>query len=159
MSLILLVGCGLLLRTIYALRHVPLGFRTDHIIVANMAIPAYRFAGQNMTTELYQPLVDRANRIPGVQSASLMTAVPLATTLKMQFTFAAYGNSAAELRRRDLVSQFRAVGPEMQRVFGFRMLKGSFFNDADTASSQPVVGVNHAFAKPYLPTDQHLDKM
>jgi hypothetical protein len=45
MSLILLVGCGLLLRTIYALRHVPLGFRTDHIIVANMAIPAYRFAG------------------------------------------------------------------------------------------------------------------
>ena len=43
MSLILLVGCGLLLRTIYALRHVPLGFRTDHIIVANMAIPAYRF--------------------------------------------------------------------------------------------------------------------
>ncbi len=97
MSLILLVGCGLLLRTIYALRHVPLGFRTDHIIVANMTIPAYRFAGQNMTTELYQPLVDRANRIPGVQSASLMTAVPLATTFKMQFTFERSGKQ----RRRN----------------------------------------------------------
>jgi putative ABC transport system permease protein len=159
MSLILLVGCGLLLRTIYALRHVPLGFRTDHIIVANMTIPAYRFAGQNMTTELYQPLVDRANRMPGVQSASLMTAVPLATTFKMQFTFGAAGNSAAEVRRRDLVSQFRAVGPEMQRVFGFRMLKGRFFNESDTPSSQSVVVVNQAFAKQYLGTDQHLEKI
>ena len=159
MSLILLVGCGLLLRTIYALRHVPLGFRTDHIIVANMTIPAYRFAGQNMTTELYQPLVDRANRMPGVQSASLMTAVPLATTFKMQFTFNAAGNSAAEVRRRDLVSQFRAVGPEMQRVFGFRMLKGRFFNESDTASSQTVVVVNQAFAKQYLGTDSDLGKI
>jgi hypothetical protein len=44
------------------------------------------------------------------------------------------------------VSQFRADGPEMQRVFGFRMLKGRFFNEADTASSQPVVIVNQAFA-------------
>jgi len=159
MSLILLVGCGLLLRTIYALRHVPLGFRTDHIIVANMAIPAYRFAGQNMTTELYQPLVDRANHIPGVQSASLMSAVPLGTTFKMQFTFQTFGNSAAEIRRRDLVSQFRAVGPEMQRVFGFRMLKGRFFNEADTASTQSVVVVNRAFAKQYLGTDQNLEKI
>jgi predicted permease len=159
MSLILLVGCGLLLRTIYTLRHLALGFRTDHIIVANMAIPAYRFAGQDMTTELYQPLVDRVNRLPGVQSASLMTAVPLGTTFKMQFTFGAAGNSAADVRRRDLVSQFRAVGPEMQRVFGFRMFKGRFFNEADTASSQPVVVVNRAFAKQYLGTDQNLEKV
>jgi predicted permease len=159
MSLVLLVGCGLLLRTIYALRHVPLGFRTDHIIVADMAIPAYRFAGQNMTTELYQPLVDRANRIPGVQSASLMTAAPLATTFKMQFSFNAAGNSAADVRRRELVSQFRAVGPEMQRVFGFRMLKGRFFNEEDTTSSQTVVVVNRAFAKQYLGTDDGLGKV
>src|SRR6185437_6778222 len=41
MSLTLLVVCGLLLRTIYALRHVPLGFRTDHILVANLSIPSY----------------------------------------------------------------------------------------------------------------------
>ncbi len=40
MSLTLLAACGLLLRTIYALRHVPLGFRTDHIVVANLTIPS-----------------------------------------------------------------------------------------------------------------------
>lgn len=58
-----------------------------------------------------------------------------------------------------MVSQFRAVGPEMQRVFGFTMFKGRFFNEGDTASSQPVVVVNRAFAKEYLGTDQNLEKI
>ena len=159
MSLILLVGCGLLLRTIYALRHVPLGFRTDHILVANMTIPAYKFAGQNMTTELYQPLVDRVNRMPGVQSASLMTEVPLGNTFQMIFTSNPKGNSAADVRRRDLISQFRAVGPETQRVFGFSMLKGRFFNESDTASSQPVVVVNRAFVREYFGGDENPEKI
>ena len=159
MSLILLVGCGLLLRTIYALRHVPLGFRTDHIIVANMTVPAYRFAGQNMTTEFYQPLVDRANDMPGVQSASLMTEVPLGNTFRMIFTFDAKGNSAADVRRRDLIAQFRAVGPEMQRVFDFGMLKGRFFNESDTAGSQPVLVVNRAFVKQYFGGDESPEKI
>ena len=160
MSLTLLVGCGLLLRTIYTLRHVPLGFRTDHVIVANMTIPAYKFAGKNMTTELYQPLVDRVNHMPGVQSATLMTEVPLGTTgFKMTFTFGDKGHSPAELRRQDLKAEFRAVGPEMQRVFGFSMLKGRFFNERDTASSQPVAIVNRAFAKAYLGEDEDFGKI
>ena len=159
MSLVLLVGCGLLLRTIYALRHVPLGFRTDHIIIANMTIPAYKFAGQNMTTELYQPMVDRVNHMPGVQAAALMNAAPLENTFKMQFTFGVAGNSAADVRRRDLVAQFRAVGPEMQRVFGFRMLKGRFFNESDTASTQAVAVVNRAFVEAYFGGDEAPEKI
>ena len=83
LSLTLLVGCGLLLRTIYALRHVPLGFRTDHIIVANLQIPGYKFAGQNMTNNLYLPLLERVKHLPGVQAAGLMTEVPLGGTFNI----------------------------------------------------------------------------
>src|SRR5205823_12236489 len=77
MSLTLLIFCGLLLRKIFALQHVSLGFRTDHVIVADMVIPAYKFDGKNMTRDLYQPLVQRVERMPGVQAASLTTGVPL----------------------------------------------------------------------------------
>jgi predicted permease len=154
MSLTLLVGCGLLLRTIYALRHVPLGFRTEHVIVANMRIPAYKFEGRDMRTELYQPLVDRTKHLPGVQSAALMTEVPLGKTFRMTFTFGVSGNSTADVRRRDMRAQFRAVGPEMQQVFGFRMLKGRFFNETDTATSQGVVVVNRAFVRAYFGDDR-----
>jgi predicted permease len=158
-SLTLLVGCGLLLRTIYALKHVPLGFRTEHIVVANMTIPAYKFAGRDMTTALYQPLVDRVKRLPGVESATLLTDVPLGKTFQMIFTFAPEGNSADAIRRRAMQAQFRAVGPEMQQVFGFQMLRGRFFNEGDTPASQAVVVVNRAFVKAYFGDDRDPGKI
>ena len=159
MSLTLLVGCGLLLRTIYALRHVPLGFRTDHVMVANMSIPAYKYAGVDIQRALYQPLLERVQHLPGVQSAALMTEVPLGKTFNMIFTFGLDGKSAADVRRRDMRSQFRAVSPDMQKVFGFRMLKGRFFNQGDTATTQAVVVVNRAFAKEYEGEDADPAKM
>lgn len=148
MSFALLVACGLLLRTIYTLKHVPLGFRTDHVIVADMVIPAYKFDGRNMTTELYQPLVERVERLPGVEAASLTTAVPLGKRFPMLFTLGATERGADQ--HQDLVAQFRAVGPALQRVFGFHMLVGRFFNESDTPGSLPVVVVNRAFVRAYF---------
>lgn len=153
LSLTLLVGCGLLLRTIYSLKQVELGFRTEHILVANMTIPSYKFAGRDMTTELYQPLLNRVKRLPGVESAALLTEVPLGKTFQMIFTLNAQGNSAEAVRRRALQAQFRAVGPETQQVFGFKMLRGRFFNEGDTATSQAVVVVNRAFVKAHFGDD------
>ena len=149
MSMLLLVACGLMLRSIYALRHAPLGFRTDHVIVGNMTIPTYKFAGKDMVTELYQPLLERVQHLPGVQSAAMMTEVPLGKTFNMVFSFSAEGDSVAAVRKRDFRAQFRVVSPEMQKVFGFRMLSGRFFNEGDTTGSQAVVVVNRAFVKAF----------
>lgn len=157
LSLPLLVACGLLLRTIYALRHLPLGFRTDHVVVAQMKIPAYKFQGRDMTTQLYQPLIKRVQQLPGVKAAALMTEVPLGNSFRILFAFGsddAPGNGADQLRRRKLIARFRAVGPEAQEVFGFRMFKGRYFSPGDTAGSAPVVVVNRAFAKGYLGDQQ-----
>ena len=153
LSLTLLAACGLLLRTLYTLRHVPLGFRTDHIVVANMSIPGYKFAGRNMLTDLYQPLLDRAQHLPGVQSAALMTEVPLGHTFSMIYTFAANGNTASDARQRETKSQFRAATPGMQQVFGFGMATGRFFNATDTPNSPPVVVVNRAFVRSFTGQD------
>ncbi len=154
LSLTLLVGCSLLLRTIYQLRHVPLGFRTDHVIVANMTVPSYKFTGRDIQTELYQPLLERVQHLPGVKSAALMTEVPLGKTFSMVFTLMPQGNTAAAVRQRNLSAQFRAVTPEMQQVFRFRMRAGRFFNEHDTAASQAVVVVNSAFVKAFLGDDE-----
>jgi len=153
MSLMLLVSCGLLLRTIYALRHAPLGFRTDHILVGSMAIPTYRFAGRNLIGDLYAPLLQQARALPGVESATLMTEVPLGQTFRITFSFAVEGNSADAVRKRDFRAQLRAVGPDAQKVFGFKMFKGRFFNEGDTAGSQPVLVVNRAFVKEFSKSD------
>jgi predicted permease len=150
MSMALLIACGLLLRTIFALKRVALGFRTDHVIVADMVIPAYKFDGKNMTTALYQPLVERVERMPGVQAASLTNAVPLGKRFPILVTLAANEQGPKAARKADLTAQFRAVGPGLQRVFGFSMLRGRFFSERDTPGSPPVVVVNRAFVKAYF---------
>jgi len=154
LSLTLLAGCGLLLRTIYALKQVPLGFRTEHILVAQITVPYYRFAGRNLTTELYQPLVDRVNRLPGVEAATLMSQVPMDHTVRMEFSFARDGDSADDIRQSNIRAEFRAVGSEMQRVYGFQMVRGRFFNEQDTASSQAAVLVNRTFVREFFGDDR-----
>ena len=153
MSLTLLVGCGLLLRTIYTLRHVPLGFRTDHVLVANMTIPNFKYVNRDLYKDLYAPLLDRVQHLPGVESASLMTEVPLGKTFRTVFTFGDDGKSSADLRRSKMRVETRAVTPDMQKVFQFRMLKGRFFNEEDTATSLPVALVKREFMREYLGQD------
>jgi predicted permease len=156
MSLTLLAACGLLLRTIYALRHVPLGFRTDHIVVANLTIPSYRFAHRDMTTQLYQPLLERVQHLPGVQAATLMTEVPLGQTFNMRLTLLSKSYGGHRNQDDFISSNFRAVSPDAQRVFGFNMLAGRYFSKQDTPGSQPVAIVNRAFAKLYAPDPENL---
>jgi len=146
MSLILLVACGLLLRTIYTLRHVPLGYRTDHIIVASLDIPSYRFAGGNTTTDLYEPLLERVERLPRVQAAGFMSQVPLGQNFNIQL--------GLRLNGRSISSKLKFVSPSIQRIFAFNMLAGRFFNEQDTATSQPAIVVNRAFARLHSP-DKH----
>jgi predicted permease len=146
LSLTLLVTCGLLLRTIYTLRHVPLGYRTDHITVAHLVIPAYHYAGRNIVAEVYQPLLDRVNHLPGVEAAGLMSEVPLAQSFSIRLTLAMNGQSTTAI--------LKPVSPSIGRIFGFRMIAGRFFDDHDTANSEPVVVVNEAYAKLHSP-DPH----
>lgn len=146
MSLTLLMGCGLLLRTIYALQHVPLGYRTDHIVVAHLDIPGYRYAQHNMTAELYEPLLERAEHLHGVQSAGLMTQVPLGHRFRMEI--------GIYMKNRNVTAMMKAASPGAQKVFDFPMAAGRFFNAEDTPTSQPVVVVNEAFAREYSP-DKH----
>ncbi len=158
MSLALLAACGLLLRTIYALRHVPLGFRTDHIIVANLEIPTYRFAKTNASTTIYQPLLERVQHMPGIDAAGLMTNVPLGDTFFMQLSI--YSKDVGPNGKSNaVIASFKAVSPTLQHVFAFPMLKGRYFNEQDTAASDPVLVVNRAFAHAYVPNEQDAGKI
>ncbi|MGB6130743.1 MAG: FtsX-like permease family protein, partial [Acidobacteriaceae bacterium] len=146
MSLTLLMGCGLLLRTIYSLEHVPLGFRTDHIVVASLEIPAYRYANRNLTVDLYEPMLERVQHLHGVESAGLMTEVPLGHTFRMQIMM--------RMKGRSVVAMMKAATPGIEQVFDFPMAAGRFFRAEDTPDAPAAVVVNEAFARAYSP-DKH----
>ncbi len=145
LCMVLLVGAGLMLRTVYALRHVPLGFRSDHIVLANLTIPNYDYKGRDLNTELWKPLLERVQNLPGVQFASLSTVMPIGHSIEMQTVVYSPGTT-----KTDVMAVMRAASPEQLRVLGIRMPAGRFFNMHDTSTSMPVVVVNQVFVQRYF---------
>lgn len=147
LSLVLLVSCGLVLRSVYLLRRVPLGFRTDHVLLLEPQLPPSAFRGSDAVGEVYRPLLERVQHMNGVQAASLTTVLPLRKGFQVQLTYYLAANNSATAKRID--ATLKAAGPELQDVLGFRMYSGRFFNQQDTPDSQPVVVVNRTFADLY----------
>jgi putative ABC transport system permease protein len=147
LSLVLLVACGLLLRTVFALRQVPLGFRTDHVLMVQPNLPRYAYRNVDVNRAVFQPLLERVQQMNGVRAASLTTIVPLHRTFDSQMTLnIGHGENSKELPIR-INAKLRAAGPELQEVLGFRMYKGRYFNQQDTPDGPPVAVVNRAFAR------------
>ena len=145
LSIALLTGAGLMMRTMYALRHVPLGFRTDHLLLTSLTAPSDLYKNQNLGATAWQPLLDAMGHVPGVKGAALSTVMPLKHPIEwltmVYKTDWTEGNVQAEVR---------AASPGLMEVLGVRMRSGRFFNEGDTAASLPVTVVNRLFVDRYL---------
>jgi predicted permease len=144
-SITLLVAAGLMMRTVRSLRHVPLGFRTDHIVLTNLTAPGYFYNGTDVNTAAWQPLLERVEHLPGVQTAALSSVLPIAHSIEVLTlvyqTGWTKGNVTAELR---------AASPNLLQALGVRLRAGRFFTAQDARDSMPVAVVNQTFANQYL---------
>lgn len=144
-TVVLLIGCGLLLRTVFALRKVPLGFRTDNVSLIHPVFPDYRYKDDaDMQQLLYGPLLDRIRTIHGVESVSLTTIALLDKQFDMSLMMYLGDKDDGPMTQRAEM-RLHADGRELQKVLGFGMREGRFFNQQDTRTSQPVAVVNQAF--------------
>jgi predicted permease len=156
LSLLLLVAAGLLLRTIYALREVNVGFNPRHLIVAqffakNGLAPSTPGQPTSDTRELYfKPLLDKLQRIPGVKSAAFVSKAPLSQGLDMNDSFTVIGDPAGNASDRNV--EMEAVTPGIYRTLGIRLLQGRTFTAEDRVGTPTVAVVNQAFARAYLGT-------
>jgi predicted permease len=145
LSIALLIGAGLMMRTMYALRHAPLGFRTDHVVLTSLTIPSEMYEGRNVASAAWQPLLDAVRQAPGVQSAALTTVMPIGHPVELLTrVYATQGTEG------NVGAAVRATTPELMHVLGITMRSGRFFTDVDTAASLPVAVVNQAFVNRYL---------
>jgi predicted permease len=152
LSLVLLVACGLLLRTVFELRKVPLGFRTDHVLLLEPKLPQYRARNADVTQTIYRPLLERIQQMNGVEAAALTTILPLRHNFEATISiYGTDGKSSSRQTQTQIIAKLMASGPGLQDVLGFKMYKGRYFNQQDTRDSQPVAVVNRAFALQYSP--------
>jgi predicted permease len=145
LSIALLIGAGLMIRTMYALRHVPLGFRTDHLVLTSLTVPNDLYGDRNVATAVWQPLLEEILRLPGVKAAALTTVLPIRHPVEMQTIV-----YATEWTHEDVSATVRAATPGLMQVLGVRMRSGRFFSEEDTSTSLPVAVVNQTFVNRYL---------
>ena len=145
LSIALLTGAGLMLRTMYALRHVPLGFRTDHLLLTSLTAPGDLYKDQNIGAVAWQPLLDAVRQVAGVNAAALSTVMPLKHPV--EWLTIIYKTNWTE---SDVDAVVRAASPDLMDVLGIRMRSGRFFTSADTAGGMPVTVVNRIFVDRYL---------
>jgi predicted permease len=144
-SLALLVAAGLMLRTIYSLRHTPLGFRTDHIIVTDLTLPGYFYKDKNVTTTAWNPLLERVQHLPGVQAAALSSVLPIGH--EVEWLTVVYKTNWTE---GNVGAEVRAATPDLMQVLGVRLLQGRFIAAQDVEGSLPVAVVNETFVNQFL---------
>ena len=148
LSLVLLTGAGLLLRTIRNLWQANPGFDAQHLITFKLGLsPALT---KNVASErtAYQQLIERIRQIPGVQSAALTALVPLSQQDNTGpfWTGPQKPASIAEAPR----ATFYWTDPEYLRTMGIPLLRGRFFHPEDTTSSERVIVIDNVLAHAYF---------
>lgn len=156
LTLVFLVGAGLFLRTIDALRHVPLGFSQQNVLTGGIILNgSARIDGDdphvqtNIVRTSYLPLLERLRAIPGVQVAALSSVLPLRSEMNVSIGGSLDGKETP--RDESPIASGRLASAGLVEALGIPMVRGRFFTDADTASSPIVVVVNQAFVNKFLP--------
>jgi putative ABC transport system permease protein len=146
LSLVLLVGAGLMIRSLWNLRSVSPGFRADHVLTMRIGVAANDFKNEAEQIQFYDGVLRRVRALPGVQYAGVTDDLPLQGG-SMQ-PVAVEGQEAVEMAHQPEVS-VRVLSPQFFRAMGIPILRGRDVTDADNATSRPVVLVSESMARQF----------
>jgi len=147
LTLALLTGAGLMLRSMLYLYSVPLGFEAENLLMMQVSLP--RSVPTQKVVSIYQQLPAQIEALPGVQSAALTSSVPLSGYLNFRKSFTVAGQPAPAPNDQPVVG-LRFISPNYFRTMSIPMVAGRSFTEADTATARHVAIVNEAFVRLYL---------
>ncbi len=143
LSLILLIGAGLLIKSFVRLMGIDLGFQPERVLAVNLNLPAARYPSAGHRLRFFEQLAARVESLPGVQSAAYANRMPLRGGWSS-------GIDLDSLPGRMLDPDFQAVSPGYFETLGIPLLHGRKLTAADRAGTPAVALVNQAFSRHYL---------
>jgi predicted permease len=155
LALVLLVGAGLLIRTVGTLRGVDPGFDRQNVLAVVLALPPPKYPRPADRMRFTNDMVERVRALPGVDAASAIDSLPM--TGGSTQPVAIEGGPAQVMSKQPEVA-VRRIMPGYVRTTGMRLIAGRDFTEADTATSQPVVVVSEAMARQFWPRDNPVGK-
>jgi putative ABC transport system permease protein len=155
-AVVLLVGAGLLIRSFQRLRQVDLGFRPDNLLTMRTVLPMPKYAKPEARRAFYDELFRRLNETPGVESAGMISFLPLSTS-GMKFSFSVEGRTQPNDVNLPF-ALYRVINPDYFRALGVSLHRGRFFDTRDAVDSTPVAVVNRRLAEQFWPGEDPIGK-
>lgn len=148
LAMVLLIGAGLMVKSLYRLLHVDGGFRTDHILTMELELDGVRYAKTPAILNFWEQSLEKVRAIPGVNTAGVGTHVPLSTN---------HGRTDIYFAGMQVPARGNYPHPDVHTIsagyieaLGVPLLRGRSFTDAD-AESAPLVGlINDRMAERYF---------
>jgi putative ABC transport system permease protein len=153
LALVLLIAGGLLVQSFIKLLRVNPGFDTKNLLTMNVILPASRYSKPSMMTSFYQAAIERFQRVPGVRAAGAVFGLPLGEmSVNGDFTIDGQPPAAGVTATKLVVTN------DYFRAMGISLVRGRFFNDADTEDSAAVVIVSDNLAEMFWPGEDPIGK-
>jgi len=148
LSVVLLIGAGLFVRSLVNLRNVDTGFNKENVLVAGVDAPSAGYKEDDpRLTALYQQVEQRVSELPGVRSASFS----MFTFQQGAWTMSTYPQGRTPPSENHGEIHNNAVGPGFFAAMDLPVILGRAFNSRDTAKSPKVAVINETMARTYFP--------
>jgi len=149
LSLVLLVGAGLMLKSFARLQGVDPGFDPDHVLTARIGLSGEKYRTDAQTNAFFQELLRRVSATPGVQSAGAVSWLPFGG-LGSATRYLVAGRPAPQ-PGQEPGADVRVVDPGYFRTMKIPLLRGSSISDRDTRDSRTVVVISQSLARTQFP--------
>ena len=155
LACVLLIGAGLMLRSLLNLLHLNPGFQTEHVLTAKLSLPHERYKTPESLMHFYQELPRGLQSLPGVKSAGMGSDIPW-TGYDDNTGFAIEGKQPPP--HEEFHARYHMATPDYFRAMGTPLMRGRFFTDADKTDAPAVLIINHTMAERYWPGEDALGK-
>ena len=155
LSLLLLIGAGLMIRTFISFQRVNPGFRTDNLLTMKLALPFAKYPEPQQQVAFYQQVIERVRALPGVQGVGAVSDLPLAEG--GFFAFIIEGRASASAQD-DPSAVWRAINPDYFRTMGMRLRRGREFTEHDQPGAVEVIVINETMAASFWPGEDPIGK-
>jgi len=155
LSLMLLIGAGLLVRSFVRLQSVPPGFNTAGVLTMQVAANDPKYKDDKAQVNLYREIEERVAHLPGVRTEGVVSVLPLTGAV-------GWGGIKVEGYTpppgQELQVDLRTASPDYFRTMEIPLIKGRFFSEQDTAEMPPVVIIDEKFAQRFWPNGDAIGK-
>ena len=155
LSIPLLIGAGLLVKSFDRLLHVDPGFEAHNVLTMDVSLPTEKYSKADQQIEFFDEALRRVSALPGVQDAAISATLPL--SIKRITPMLPEGQPDVPLAQRPFMD-VEAISPHWFSTMRVPLLGGRTFTDADDAHAPKVVIVNETFARRFWPGENAVGK-